>query len=329
MNSEDDVFFFPVLEETEDDSIKELSKLWAKRYIQNLVELDPASSGREEIASQLFGNLRSASARAWMTTENLLSREIRRHKIDSKLIDPWEISKDAYYIYEKALSAYAENVIPRRLSVQISADLGGIRNKWTNLDPRVISFVSMQFHHTGRELISDLPQKEQVLLSEYFKVIDDHLYMPLQRAYEAAALEDYNSPRLDLVQQLLPISGKISQDICKRVIDLYPDYQSTSGLLSKPSVRVSSLRDVEMFQVYLWVCVLEGDTAAIQEELFPLCLMLYPTLNVSWELVRQMLHLMGQRIHAELSAKQAATLQPYIQALWVMFSPQVLLALKH
>lgn len=329
MTSEDDVFFFSVLEETEDDSIKELSKLWAKRYIQNLVELDPASSGRDEIASQLFGNLRSASARAWMTTENLLSREIKRHKINSKLIDPWEISKDAYYIYEKALSAYAENVIPRRLSVQISADLGGIRNKWTNLDPRVISFVSMQFHHTGRELISDLPQKEQVLLSEYFKVIDDHLYMPLQRAYEAAAKEDYNSPRLNLVQQLLPISGKISQDICKRVIDLYPDYQSASGLLSKPSVRVSSLRDVEMFQVYLWVCVLEGDTAAIQEELFPLCLMLYPTLNVSWELVRQMLHLMGQRIHAELSAKQAATLQPYMQALWVMFSPQVLLALKH
>jgi hypothetical protein len=329
MNSEDDVFFFSVLEEVEDDSIKELSKLWAQRYIQNLVELDPTNTGREEIASQLFGNLRSASARAWMTTENLLAREIKRHKIDSKLIDPWEISKDAYYIYEKALSAYAENVIPRRLSVQISADLGGIRNKWTNLDPRVISFVSMQFHHTGRELISELPQKEQILLSEYFKVIDDHLYMPLQRAYEAAAKEDYNSPRLDLVQQLLPMSGKIAQDICKRVIDLYPNYQSASGLLSKPSVRVSSLRDVEMFQVYLWVCVLEGDIDALQQELFPLCLMLYPTLNVSWELVRQMLHLMGQRIHAELSAKQAATLQPYIQALWVMFSPQVLLALKH
>lgn len=329
MSSEDDLFFFPVLEETEDSSIKELSKLWAKRYIQNLVELDPASSGREEVASQLFGNLRSASARAWMTTENLLAREVKRHKIDSKLIDPWEISKDAYYIYEKALSAYAENVIPRRLSVQISANLGGIRNKWTNLDPRVISFVSMQFHHTGRELIRELPQKEQILLSEYFKVIDDHLYMPLQRAYEAAAKEDYNSPRLNLVQQLLPLSGKIAQDICKRVIELYPTYQSASGLLSKPSVRVSSLRDVEMFQVYLWVCVLEGDIEALQQELFPLCLMLYPTLNVSWELVRQMLHLMGQRIHAELNANQVATLQPYIQALWVMFSPQVLLALKY
>ncbi|MEO8892844.1 MAG: hypothetical protein ABI417_15225 [Coleofasciculaceae cyanobacterium] len=54
--------------------------------------------------------------------------------------------------------------------MQISADLGSIRNKWTNLDLRVISFVSRQFHHTGRELISDLPQKEQYLLCEYFKV---------------------------------------------------------------------------------------------------------------------------------------------------------------
>jgi Phycobilisome protein len=329
MSFKDDFFSSATLEEAEDSSINELSKVWAKRYIQSLVELDPTSSNREQTASQLFGNLRSASARAWMTTENVLAREVRRHKINSKLIDPWEISKDAYYIYEKALSAYAENVIPRRLSVQISADLGSIRNKWTNLDPRVISFVSMQFHHTGKELISDLPQKEQFLLSEYFKVIDDHLYMPLQRAYDAAAEEDYNSPELSLVQQLLPLSGYIAQDICKRVIELYPNYQSASGLLSKPTVRVSSLRDVEMFQVYLWVCVLEKDLAALQQELFPLCLMLYPTLNVSWELVRQMIHLMGQRIHEELSAQQVATVKPYIQALWAMFSPQVLLALKH
>mgnify|MGYP001792807012 CR=1 FL=1 len=57
MSYEDDLLFFPVIEENEDSSIKELSKLWAKRYIQNLEELDQASSGREEIASQLFGNL--------------------------------------------------------------------------------------------------------------------------------------------------------------------------------------------------------------------------------------------------------------------------------
>ncbi|MEO8892845.1 MAG: hypothetical protein ABI417_15230 [Coleofasciculaceae cyanobacterium] len=55
--------------------------------MQNLVELAPASSGREEITSQLFSNLRSASARG-MTTENFLAREVKRHEIDSKLIDP-------------------------------------------------------------------------------------------------------------------------------------------------------------------------------------------------------------------------------------------------
>lgn len=328
MDNESDFSFLPISVETDSESISTLSTLWAKRYVQNLVELDPSRSGRKDIAHQLLNTLRSASSQAWLKTETLLAREVQRHRIDSQLIDPWEISKDAHYIYEKALSAYADNVIPRHLSVQIYSDLGCIRSKWTARDPRVIGFVSMQFHYTGQKLISELPQKEQFLLSEYFKVIDDHLYMPLQRAYEAAANADYNSGKLTLVQQLLPISSRIAQEICKRVIELYPNYQCSSGLLSKSNVRISSVRDVEMFQVYLWVCVLEENITAIQHELFPLCVMLYPTLNVSWELVRQMLHLLGQKIHVLLGDQQAAMLKPYIQALWSMFSPDVLQALK-
>jgi hypothetical protein len=42
-----------------------------------------------------------------------------------------------------------------------------------------------------------------------------------------------------------------------------------------------------MFQVYLWVCVLEDTISSGQQELFPLCVMLYPRLNVRWELVQQ------------------------------------------
>jgi hypothetical protein len=328
MSIESDFSFLPVLKETEGESISLLSTLWAKRYVQNLIELDQSNSGRKDIANQLLNTLRSASAQAWLQTETLLAREVQRQKIDSQLIDPWEISKDAHYIYKKALSAYANHVIPRQLSVQISSKLGCIRSKWTARDPRVIGFVTMQFHYTGQKLIGELPQKEQLILSEYLKVVDDHLYMPLQRAYAAAAKADYRSPKLALVQQLLPISSRLAQEICKRVIELHPNYQCSSGLLSKSNVRVSTIRDVEMFQVYLWVCVLEENITSIQHELFPLCVMLYPTLNVSWELVRQMLHLLGQKIHSLLGVQQAAILQPYLQVLWSMFSPEVLQALK-
>ena len=313
---------------TNDKSISCLSKLWAKKYVQNLVELDPLKSSRAERTSQLLTSLRNASVQAWFKTETLLTSQVERHKIDPKLIDPWEISKDAHYIYQKALSAYTENVIPRRLSVLIASDLGRIRHKWAQIDPRVIGFVSMQFHYTGQILLSELITQEKLLIGEYFKVIDDHLYMPLQRAYEAAAKYDYDSPRITAVQQLLPVSTGIAQKICQRVIELYPNHRCASGLLSHPSVQISTVRDVEMFQVYLWVCSLEGSIAAIQQELFPLCIMLYPTLRVSWELIRQMLHLLRKAMRQYLTMEQWLMFQLYFEAIWEMFSPEVLSELK-
>jgi hypothetical protein len=86
---------------------------------------------------------------------------------------------------------------------------------------------------------------------------------------------------------------------------------------------VSSIRDVEMFQVYLWICVLENSIAAIQQELFPLCVMLYPPLKVRWELVRQMLHLLGNELQTRLTPPQQALFMPYFQSLWELFSPDV------
>lgn len=328
MNNSNDEIFITGSAEPDDNAMGSLCKLWAKKYVQSLVELDLSDSRRAERSSQLLTSLRNAGIQAWLKTENLLAGQVERHKIDPKLIDPWEISKDVYYIYQKALSAYMENVIPRHLSVLISADLGRIRQKWTEVDPRVIAFVSMQFHHTGQQLLSPLSTPEQLVISEYFKVIDDYLYMPLQRAYQAAAKYDSDSPQLAIVQQLLPLSSDIAHKICDRVLKLYPNYRCASGLLSSPMLQISSIRDVEMFQVYLWVCILEGTIAVIQQELFPLCLMLYPTLKVSWELVRQMLFLLGKEIQSHLGIEQLAMFQPYFQALWEMFSPEVLSTVK-
>ena len=83
-----------------------------------------------------------------------------------------------------------------------------------------------------------------------------------------------------------------------RIAQVNPTYQSHSGRLNDDNVRVSSLRDTEMFQVYLWVCILENSVSAVQQELFPLCVMLYPRLKVRWELVLQMLHLLNSEIMA-------------------------------
>jgi len=312
--------------------IESLAKQWAKKYVQNL-EYNPDKLNEERelstnnkrilIAEKLRYSLKKTSLQAWHKTEYLIGKEIQRHRIDSNLIDPWQISEDVFTVYEKTLELYAQMLSPQYLSKIISPYLGAIRKKYTATDPRVISFVSMEFHYTGLMLLAELSVREKTELLDYLKVIDDHLYMPLQRAYDAAANQDYDSQSLRVVQQLLPVSTEIARNICERVIELYPNYSTYSSNLKNPVVKTASIRDVEMFQVYLWVCVLENNISAIQEELFPLCVMVYPTLKVRWELVRQMINLLGKEIGNRLGREQQKLFLPYFQALREMFSPEV------
>ncbi len=347
--------------------LESLAWEWAKKYLQNLGKDDPENTGdytqnlqdivsqvgREQTAQKIMKELRSSSLQAWHQVEALLSPEISRHQIDTIYIDPWQISGDAYSIYEKTLEVYiqqaplrqlttiiqlakvgeplhqkvmdiyTEQVAPSQLATKIGASVGALRRKYTQNDPRVIGFVSMQFHYTSKILLQKLSPLEGSILSAYFQAIDDHLYMPLQRVYEAAAKYDFNSHPLTVVKQLLPHSTRIAKNISQRITELYPHYRSRNGLLSSAEIQVSSIRDVEMFQVYLWLSVLEQNVSAIQQELFPLCIMLYPTLNVQWELIRQMLHLLVKEINYYLNPQQMEITMPYYHFLWALFSPNV------
>ncbi|OKH16431.1 hypothetical protein NIES592_01970 [Fischerella major NIES-592] len=367
MNEKPDNDSEGLLQLEKQSAVSYLAQQWAKKYLQN-VELNyfyehkqdalnfkkvVSLEGRKRTAQKLINSLRTVSLQAWNKTEALLSEEIKRHRIDPKLINPWEITADYFGIYEQALHLYiqqqsshdlptqipavnrenslseriqqiqAQSFVSTQMAKIISTSVCLLRQKYTQKDPRVIGFVSMQFHYTNLGLLHTLSPLERTVLGSYLKVIDDHLYMPLQQVYDAAADHDYNSHVLTAVQKLLPISTQIANKICQKIIDLYPNYHSQSGLLSEPLVRVSSIRDVEMFQVYLWVCSLEGSVNAIQQELFPLCAMLYPRLKVQWQLIRCMLHLLQQEICQHLNTQQANTLMPYLQVLWHMFSPKV------
>jgi hypothetical protein len=306
-----------------------MAELWAKKYLRKLAQkASPAENSlklvnREVLLDQLMSDLRSVSVKAWNLTESLLAYEVKRHCIQSKLIDPWQVSQDVHAIYGKALLAYVQKIPPPQLSLQITADLGEIRQQYTLIDPRLIGFVSMQFHYSGQMLLKSIPKPEQSILADYFKVVDDHLYMPLQRAYDAAAKYVYGDERLKVVHTLLPHITNIANNVVNRVNQLYPNYCCYTDRLDSSAVRISSVRDVEMFQVYLWTCVLEQRFDAIQEELFPLCVMLYPTLKVNWELVRQMLHLLAREFSKYVVPEQRRYYLPYQDALWAMFSPEI------
>ncbi|MBD2176584.1 hypothetical protein H6F42_06605 [Pseudanabaena sp. FACHB-1998] len=343
-------------------SVPTLANIWAKKYIQNLQVDSPkqeiksnnlaeilSSERRKATAASLLQALRFSSAQAWAKTENLLMGQLQAHGICPDLIDPWQIATDSRFLLEHALQIYTEDAATRsvqieffsngrnvqlegltqlpsigQLSVAIAQNVGKIRQKYTSVDPRVIGFVSMQFHYSGQILLNSLPPLEQLVVTSYLKVIDDHLYMPLQRCYEAAGHYEYHAPELEAVRHLLTLSSEIARQISLKTLTMYADYQCYSGVLSSPQIRISSLRDIEMFQVYLCLCVLEKSVSAIQQELFPLCVMLYPPLKVSWELVRTLLRLLSQEMHIYLDAQQVEVFVPYITALSEMFGDDVL-----
>ncbi|MBD0344586.1 MAG: hypothetical protein ICV63_07080 [Coleofasciculus sp. Co-bin14] len=318
-------------------NVQSLAVLWARKYYlsvtdetehstlkhpENLKQVT-STQGREQTVEKLMQNLNLASAQAWSLTETLLSAEIRRHGINPELINPMEIAADTRFLFQKVLAAYAERSTPRRLSVIVGKDFGRVRQKYTSVDRRAIGFVSMQFHYTGQKLLEWLSPAEQTLWTPYLKVMDDHMYMPLQAAYEAAGNHPYDSPALAAVQHLLPISTKIAISVCKQICRQYPKYRSYSGSLCESKVLTASIRDVEMFQVYLCLCVLEDDIRSVQRELFPLCVLLYPRLQVSWRLVEDMLKILGWDMHDRLPADDMATFLPYLRTLTDMFSADV------
>lgn len=318
-------------------NVHSLAALWARKYYIAVTEdydaqqakksqsLKEATSreGRACTVEKLMKNLNLASARAWSKTETLLSDQVHRHCINPELINPLEIAADTRYLFQKVLNAYTERVTAQRVSVFVGGDFGQVRQKYTSVDPRAIGFVSMQFHYTGQMLLQWLSSEEQMLWMPYLKMMDDHMYMPLKAAYEAAAKHNYDSPNLVAVQHLLPLSTRIARNVCNQVCRQHPSYHTHSGSLNDLAVKTASIRDAEMFQVYLCLSTLQKDMAAVQRELFPLCVMLYPSLKVKWRLVQDMLQAMGWEMHKYLPPDDVASFLPYLRSLTEMFSNEV------
>ncbi|MGB3615215.1 MAG: hypothetical protein WBA10_15585 [Elainellaceae cyanobacterium] len=145
--------------------LQTLAILWARKYV-SAVETrweaaqtlqSPAdhnsTEGRRLTANRLKDQLSLASAQAWSTTETLLAGELQAHDSDPNLIRPLEIAQDSQQFFAAALETYAHAIAPRKLSVMLGHNIGKMRHRYTAQDPRVIGFVSLQFHYTGQTLL--------------------------------------------------------------------------------------------------------------------------------------------------------------------------------
>ncbi|NJN21638.1 MAG: hypothetical protein HC812_11240 [Leptolyngbya sp. RL_3_1] len=288
--------------------IEGFGQIWAERYSYPADPADPQPNPdkdtRSHIAKTLHHHLRPVSVEVWDRPEILLARQQVRRQMYGRLADPVAISQTVQTLYSQALESYTQGLPADRLAVKLAGAIGAIRAQFTTVDPRVLGFVNMQFHYTGQQLLALVSPPYRAALGIYFQALGDQLYMPLHRAYTAAIAAPDSILALGIFHRCLPLSRPIAQAVCDRVLAAFPNHHCYGGALASEPVRASSIRDVELFQTYLWVCLLEGNFNALRQELFPLCTMVYPILNVRWELVRYMLMLLGHEMGRYLEPAQ-------------------------
>lgn len=118
---------------------------------------------------------------------------------------------------------------------------------------------------------------------------------------------------------MFPASREIAQTVYQRLVQLLPNHRSRRGRLDSPGITHSCLRDLEMFQAYLWLCVLEGSTAPVEEELVDLCVMVMTGVDVKWEMTELWNQVLADELLARVTPSQQNILLPYTQGLQYAF----------
>ncbi len=186
-------------------------------------------------------------------------------------------------------------------------------------DPRTIGFVTTQFHFTTKAIFKRLKLWDQVLLYPYLKFAEEQVCIPWQEMCEVALRYPNHSPEVRLVEQMIQMSDRIALSVYQQGRQDLAHMKSNRGDLNHPEVAASVIRDINMFQGYLWLCFLKGDLSAVQNRLLPLCLMVFPSVNVSWEWVYEMLGMMLSEIKTHLVAPQWEAVRPIAEQLLEMF----------
>lgn len=192
----------------------------------------------------------------------------------------------------------------------------------TSKDWRAMGFMTSQLNFSNKLILRKVTPIERVLLKPYLKFVEEQVAIPWHRVCSAAAKYELDSPEFILVEQMLPLADEIAQCIYNRLSELLPDYRCQRGKLSDPEVRHSSTRDLNMFQAYLWLCILKRDVAPIEQELLNLCVMVMESVHVPWELTEKWLQVLTEELLIRCTPEQQQILLPYTQVMKKVFIEQ-------
>jgi hypothetical protein len=189
-------------------------------------------------------------------------------------------------------------------------------------DWRTLGFITTLLNFSSQLMLETLTPSERILITPYFKFIEEQVALPWQRVCAAAASHPLGSPTFTLVEQMLPQSHEIAETVYHRLVHCYPQHRSRRGGLSHPGIRHSTIRDLEMFQAYLWLCVLENSIVPVEQELVELCVMVMTGVGVSWELIQQFIQELLDELIDRVSFEQKCLLLPYTQEMLKAFKKE-------
>lgn len=338
-------------------SVERLLKIWAQRYQPDLSPL-ASLADRSEVCASLAS---AASSKGRAITAAKLGGfllEIRSQMAGIqtndlyiyipnivKLSKAHQLSHDVLLIYKKLIEIYQKRSPASASLTEIDA-LEGDLSTWglpviedlaTELEPllldfqeqhiassdwRTMGFVTTLFNFSNHLIPSKLTVYEQILMKPYFDFVEEQVALPWQRVCASAASHRLTSPVFLLVEQMLPQAKEIAKVVYSRLVQRLPNLRSRRGGLEDSGITHSCLRDLQMFQAYLWLCLLEGSIAPIEHELVDFCVMVMTGLRVEWKMTELWNELLVEEIFARLSPEQQLLLKPYTDGLQQAFLSQ-------
>ncbi|TFI52845.1 hypothetical protein BLD44_019240 [Mastigocladus laminosus UU774] len=332
-------------------SVERLLKLWARRYTLEFsyVLLDKyvhtsllataSPEGRGFTSARLMKNLLDINCQMGCIQAKTFYSYI------PNIIDLNEarlITQFAFRIYKQTLEFYEKNSLQSHLSTTKISDNKNIYifgvSEITELayllepvllvfqeqhimskDWRSLGFMTTQINFTNQLILKKLTSTEKILLTPYLKFIEEQVSMPWQRVCASAIKYEIDSPELNLIEQMMLATPEIAESIYRQLVELLPNHYSRRGELSNPSIKHSCLRDLNMFQAYLWLCFLEKSMESIEKELLPLCVMVVKGVGIKWEMTEKWCQLLVDEISSHLNTEQKMLLWPYLQEMQQLF----------
>lgn len=180
-------------------------------------------------------------------------------------------------------------------------------------DKRTLGFLTTLLNFCNELILQGLPLAERLLIYPYFKFVEEQVALPWQRVCLAASRHSSDSLTFTTVESCLPQAQIIAQRTYLQLKTSLPRHRSRRGLLSHSGIIHSTVRDLQMNQAYFWLAVLEGTLSAVEQELLPLCTMVFPAIGVSWELIALSNQILFDELVGVMNPAQADHILPVIQ----------------